>query len=159
MRRRVLPAVLAGVGVVVLVGGCSLLNPGPPRGDDGRVTESTTISARDLLKGDCFTFNSADGGIVAEVTVMPCALEHDYLVIGQGYLTATDIAATGSLQNAVSVACTVPFETFKAGTKSETRPKQEFLVFPESDEPDADQLYSCIATDPDQAATESAPAP
>lgn len=159
MRRRALPAVIAGLGIMVLVSGCSLLNPGPPRGDDGQVTESTTISARDLLKGDCFTFNSADGGIVAEVTVMPCALEHDYLVIGQGYLTATDIAATGSLQNAVSVACAVPFEAFKAGMQGDTRPKQEFLVFAESDEADADQLYSCISTDPDQTATESAPAP
>ncbi len=159
MHRRMLPATVAALGVVTLVAGCSLLNPGPPRGDDGRVTESATISARDLHNGDCFTFNSADGGIVAEVTVMPCSLQHDYLVIGQGYLTVSDIAATGSLQNAVSVACTIPFETFKASVTGDTRPKQEFLVFPETDEPDADQLYSCISTDPDQAATESAPEP
>ena len=159
MRRRILPAAIAALGIATLVSGCALLNPGPPRGDDGRVTESATISARDLHKGDCFTFNSADGGIVAEVTVLPCTLEHDYLVIGQGYLTASDVAATGSLQNAVSVACTIPFETFKASVTGDTKPRQEFLVFAESDEADADQLYSCISTDPDQAATESAPKP
>lgn len=159
MRRRTLPATIAVLGIAAVMSGCSLLNPGPPRDDDGRVTESSTISAQDLKNGDCFTFNSADGGVVAEVTVMPCSLEHDYLVIGQGRLTASDISSAGSLQNAVSVACADTFDAFKAATKGDTKPKQEFLVFPESDADDADQLYSCISTDPDQAATESAPAP
>ncbi len=159
MRRRTLPAGAAVLGIAIMMSGCSLLNPGPPRGDDGRVTESTTISARDLHDGDCFTFNSADGGIVAEVTVMPCSLEHDYLVIGQGTLTTGDISSAGSLQNAVSAACADTFAAFKAATKGETKPKQEFLVFPESDEADSDQLYSCISSDPDQTATESAPTP
>lgn len=159
MRRTMLCAAVAALGVATLVGGCSLLNPGPPRGDDGQVTESATISARDLQDGDCFTFNSADGGVVAEVTVMPCALEHDYLVIGQGTLTASDVASAGSLQNAVSVACADTFEAFKAGVVGDTRPTQEFLVFPESDKTDADQNYSCISSDPDQTATESAPEP
>ena len=159
MRGRTPCAAVAVLGIATLVGGCSLLDPGPPRGDDGQVTESATISARDLQDGDCFTFNSADGGIVAEVTVMPCSLEHDYLVIGQGTLTASDVASAGSLQNAVSVACADTFEVFKAGVTGDVRPQQEFLVFPESDETDADQNYSCISSDPDQTATESAPAP
>jgi hypothetical protein len=159
MRRRTLPAAIAVLGIAAVMSGCSLLNPGPPRDDDGRVTESSTISAQDLKNGDCFTFNSADGGVVAEVTVMPCALEHDYLVIGQGTLTASDVTSAGSLQNAVSVACADTFEAFKAGIVGDTRPTQEFLVFPESDKTDADQNYSCISSDPDQTATESAPAP
>lgn len=159
MLRRTLSAAIAVLGFAVLVSGCSLLNPGPPRDNDGRVTESTTISGRDLHDGDCFTFNSADGGVVAEVTVMPCSLRHDYLVIGQGTLAASDVASTGSLQNAVSVACSDTFAEFKATVTGDTRPKQEFLVFAESDEANADQLYSCISSDPDQTATESAPTP
>ncbi|MBX3092524.1 MAG: hypothetical protein KF801_08430 [Cryobacterium sp.] len=158
MRRKLL--VMASVMSVGLVlGGCSLLNPGPPRDSDGRVTESTTISARDLKDSDCFTFNSADGGIVDQVTVMPCALNHEYIVIGQGKLTPADVSTAGSLQNAVSAACSTIFDTFKAGVKSETRPKQEFLVFPETDKSDSDQLYSCISTDPDQTASATTPAP
>ncbi|GAA3750240.1 hypothetical protein GCM10022239_26930 [Leifsonia bigeumensis] len=159
MRRSTLSAGIAVLAIAGLVSGCSLLNPGPPRDDDGRVTESTTISARDLHEGDCFTFNSADGGVVAEVTVMPCSLQHDYLVIGQGTLTASDVTSAGSLQNAVSVACADTFEVFKAAITGDTRPKQEFLVFAETEEADADQLYSCISTDPDQTTTESAPTP
>ena len=157
--RRGLLTVGTMLGVGLMLGGCALLNPGPPRGDDGRVTESATISARDLHDGDCFTFNSEDGGIVAEVTVMPCSLKHDYLVIGQGTLTSADISTAGSVQNAVSTACATTFDEFKAAVTSDTRPKQQFLVFAKSDAADADQLYSCISTDPDQKATESAPAP
>jgi hypothetical protein len=158
MRRKLLTAVSV-IGVGLVLGGCSLLNPGPPRDSDGKVTESTVISARDLLDGDCFTFNSADGGVVAEVTVMPCSLNHEYLVIGQGTLTTGDVSSAGSLQNAVSVACAGTFDTFKSTVTGDTRPKQEFLVFPETDKPDSDQLYSCISTDPDQSAGAATPAP
>ncbi len=145
-------ALTAMAGVSILLAGCSLLNPGPPRDDNGRVTAATTISARDLLKGDCFSFNSADGSVVAEVTVTPCVNAHDYLVIAQGTLTPAQIASASSLQDAVSSSCAEPFAEFKAAVKSETRPEQQFLVFPESDEEDSDQNYSCISTDPDQAA-------
>src|SRR5690606_36960255 len=92
-----------------------------------------------------------------EVTVMPCAEQHDYLVIQQGTLSPADVAEAGTLQNAVSAACADTFQAYKETVVSDTRPKQEFLVFAESDEPDADHIYSCIATDPDQAVSESAP--
>jgi hypothetical protein len=154
-RAAVLGTALIGTGI--LLAGCSLLNPGAPRDADGNVTEATTISARDLLDGDCFTFNSTDGSVVAEVTVMPCEEQHDYLVIQQGTLSAADVADAGTLQNAVSAACADTFQAFKEAVVSDTRPKQEFLVFAESDEPDADHVYSCIATDPDQTVSESAP--
>ena len=156
MRRKLLSAVSV-IGVGMLLGGCSLLNPGPTRDSNGRVTESTTISARDLTDGDCFTFNSADGGVVAEVTVMPCSVSHEYLVIAQGSLTTGDVSSAGSLQNAVSVACATTFAAFKAAVISDTHPKQEFLVFPETDKADSDQLYSCVSTDPDQGATAPLP--
>ncbi len=149
------------LAIGLLLGGCSLLDSGAQRDSDGRVTESTTISARDLLTGDCFTFNSTDGGIVEEVTVMPCSDKHDYIIIGQGNLTWRDVTTAGSLQNAVSVACSPDFEEFKAATQGDIRPKQEFMVFPESDEPSSDQLYSCMSTDPDQnfVAPEPTPTP
>lgn len=149
MRRNLL---IAGsvLGVAVLLVGCSLLDSGPERNSQGRVTESVTIPARDLVKGDCFTFNSADGGIVEQVTVMPCSDTHDYIIIDQGNLPWRTVSEAGSLQNAVSAACAPEFELFKAAIKGDTRPKQEFMVFPESDEASADQRYSCISTDPDQ---------
>ncbi|MBB5632562.1 hypothetical protein BKA04_000785 [Cryobacterium mesophilum] len=149
--------VVSVMSIALLLSGCSLFNPGPARDSAGRVTESATISARDLTEGDCFTFNSADGGIVDQVTVMPCTLEHDYISIGQGTLTTAEVASAGSLQNAVSAACAPIFDTFKAAVKATAKPKQQFLVFPESDKADSDQLYSCISTDPDQTATASAP--
>lgn len=158
MRRRAL-MVVSVVSVALVLGGCSLLNPGPARDGNGRVTGSSTISARDLTKGDCFTFNSDSGGIVDQVTVMPCSHAHDYLTIGQGTLTPGDIKSAGSMQDAVSAACAPVFDAFKAATKGDTKPKQQFLVFPETDKPDSVQLYSCIATDPDQSATASTPAP
>lgn len=160
MRKRLM-ATVSILGVGLLLGGCSLFDSSVPRGSDGRVTETTTMPARDLLVGDCFTFNSADGAIVEEVTVMPCEETHEYIIIGQGNLTWREVTTAGSLQNAVSVACTEDFETFKAGIKGDIRPKQEFMVFPESDEPSADQLYSCMSTDPDQdyVAPEPTPTP
>lgn len=147
------------VAAGLIVGGCSVLDPGPPRDGDGRVTEAATISARDLQNKDCFTFNSADGGVVELVTVMPCAESHEYLVIAQGTLTTADVSAAGSLQNAVSAACKPSFEEFKSATKGPAKPKQEFLVYPASDEAGADQLYSCIATDPDQDFVATSPSP
>lgn len=150
---------ISAVSVTLAVGGCSLLNSGPPRDSEGRVTQSVTISAQDLQSGDCFTFNSADGSVVEKVTVMPCTEKHDYLIIGQGKLTSKAVAAAGSLQNAVSAACAPVFDIFKASVKGDTRPKQEFLVFPETDEPDSDQLYSCMSTDPDQDYVPPSPTP
>lgn len=147
------------VGIALLAGGCSLLNPGPPRDSAGRIIESVTISAQDLLDGDCFTFNSADGGIVEQVTVMPCSERHDYIIIGQGSLSPRDVASAGSLQNAVSVACASNFDTFTSAVKGDVRPKQEFLVFAETEEPDSNQLYSCMSTDPDQDYVPPAPTP
>lgn len=142
--------VVSAIGLVFLLGGCSLLTSGTPRGSDGRVMESTIISARDLVEGDCFTFNSADGGIVEQVTVMPCSEDHDYIIIGQGNLAWRTVTEAGSLQNAVSTACAPNFGIFKAAIKGDVRPKQEFMVFPETDEASADQIYSCMSTDPDQ---------
>ena len=158
MRRNLL-TIASVFGVGILLSGCSLLNSGPPRDSDGRVTESSMISARDLKDGDCFTFNSTDGTVVEQVTVMPCSESHDYLVIDQGTLTPANVTSAGSLQNAVSVACAPTFDAFKASVTGTTRPKQEFLVFPETDEPDSDQLYSCITTDPDQLANAATPEP
>lgn len=149
MRSKLL-IVASVLGVAVLLSGCSLLDSGPERNSQRRVTESVTIPARDLVEGDCFSFNSADGGIVEQVTVMPCSETHDYIVIGQGNLPWRTISEAGSLQNAISVACAPKFEFFKAAIEGDTRPKQEFMVFPESDKESADQLYSCISTDPDQ---------
>ena len=156
MRKTSLTVILA-LGLALFLGGCSLLNAGTPRGSDGRVTESTVISASDLVEGDCFTFNSADGGVVDEVTAMPCAEPHEYIIIGHGKLSAATVASAGSLQNAVSVACKPNFETFKAAIKGGIRPKQEFMVFPETDEPGSDQFYSCMATDPDQGVIPTTP--
>lgn len=138
------------LGVALLTNGCALLDSGPERNSQGQVSESVTIPARDLLKGDCFTFNSADGGIVEQVTVMPCSEAHDYIIIGQGNLPWRTVSEAGSLQNAISAACAPEFELFKAAIEGDIRPKQEFMVFPESDKASADQLYSCISTDPDQ---------
>lgn len=149
MRNKLL-AIISIVGIGVMMGGCSLLDSGTPRDSDGRVTESAVIPARNLVKGDCFTFNSADGGVVEQVTVMPCAETHDYIIIGQGALAPSTVTSAGSLQNAVSVACVRDFDAFKAATQGDIRPKQEFMVFPETDEPDSNQLYSCMSTDPDQ---------
>ena len=147
------------LSIGVLLGGCSLLDTSTPRDNDGRVTESSTISARDLLKGDCFSFNSADGGVVEQVTVMPCAEDHDYIIIGQGNLSWRDVTTAGSLQNAVSASCASDFEVFTAATQGDTRPKQEFMVFPETDEQHSDQLYSCMSTDPDQSFIPTEPDP
>lgn len=148
--QKTLLMVVSTIGVALLLGGCSLLNPGAPRDSEGRVTENTVISARDLLDGDCFTFNSADGGVVGEVTVMPCTESHAYIIIGHGKLSPATVSSAGSLQNAVSAACKTDFDTFKAAVKGDTKPKQEFMVFAETDKPASDQLYSCISTDPDQ---------
>ena len=147
MRTAPLILTLSLVTAATLLSGCSLLSDGPPRDSNGRVTESATISARDLTVDDCFAFNSVDGSVVSEVTVAPCAGDHTYLVLDRGSLSTADVSAAGSLQNAVSVACSATFATFKEASTAEKKPKQEFLVFPESDETDADVLYSCIATD------------
>lgn len=141
---KILAATLLVAGMLT---GCSLLGNGPTRDSDGRVTEAATISARELQTGDCFTFNSPDGSVVAEVTIVPCTQSHEYLVLEQGSLKPADISSAGSLQNAVSSACSDTFTAFKTASTAQPKPTQEFLVFPKTDKPTSSQLYSCIATD------------
>jgi hypothetical protein len=143
--KRVLSA-LAAVSIGLVLAACA---SGPQRDDSGRVTESATISARDLMPGDCFSFNSPDGSTVGEVTVLPCSDDHDNIVLDEGVLSRGDISDAGSLQNAVNAACETAFTDFKIASTFETRPEQTFMVFPLDDkDADGDQVYTCVSTDP-----------
>lgn len=132
--------------VAVSLSGCSLLGiGGPARDADGRVTEPADIRSTELTVGDCFSF--IDGTDMAESTVVPCDLEHTYVVIGQGSLKQADIDAAGSLQNAVSAACADTFEAFKAEAAEGTKPQQEFVVSTAEEDGEQVTRYSCVATD------------
>jgi len=122
---------------------CGLL--GPSRGDDGRVTETSVIPSKTLLVGDCFTF--VDGSDHAQSTVTPCSQDHAYIVIGQGDLSAAEISTAGSLQVAVSGACSDVFAQFKAAAAEGTKPEQEFIVNVETKDGVDTTHYSCVATD------------
>jgi hypothetical protein len=126
--------------------GCSLLGlDGPPRGDDGQVTETTVIQSTQLLEGDCFTFVDGSNNNKAEVT--PCTEEHKYIVIGQGSLSQSEVDKAGGLQNAVSAACKSSFEEFKAAAAEGVRPEQEFIVSQVTEDDVVTSNYSCVATD------------
>ena len=118
---------------------------GPPRGDDGQVTETTVIQSTQLLDGDCFTF--VEGTDHNKATVTPCSEQHAYIVIGQGELTQAQIDKDGGLQNAVSAACKTAFETFKAAAAEGVRPEQEFIVSHVTEDDVSVTKYSCVATD------------
>lgn len=141
-------AVTALIPVSLLLAGCSIFASGPERGVDGQVLERSELAARDLVVGDCFSFDSPDGSTVAEVFVIPCTEQHDYVVLQQGSLAAGDIASQG-LQRVVSTACEATFDAFKHANTADERPRQQFLLFPLDDnKPDGDHAYSCAATDP-----------
>ncbi|CAN5313327.1 hypothetical protein BH10ACT7_BH10ACT7_13990 [soil metagenome] len=126
--------------------GCSLLGlDGPPRGDDGQVTETTVIKSTQLLEGDCFTFVEGSNANDAEVT--PCSEDHQYIVIGQGSLSQSEVDNAGGLQNAVSAACADTFEAFKAEAAEGVRPEQEFIVSQVTEDDVVTTNYSCVATD------------
>lgn len=126
--------------------GCSLFGPsGPPRGDDGQVTETTVIKSTQLLEGDCFTFVEGSNANDAEVT--PCSKDHQYVVIGQGSLSQSEVDSAGGLQNAVSAACKDTFEAFKAEAAEGVRPEQEFIVSQVTEDDVVTTNYSCVATD------------
>ena len=126
---------------------CSLFGPtGPPRGDDGQVTESAVVPTTELLTGDCFSFVD-EYPDHERVDLVPCADEHGYIVIAQGSLTDGFIADSGGLQNAVSVSCSEPFATFKAGAAEGAKSTQEFLASVETVDGETLTNYSCVATD------------
>lgn len=139
------------IGIVVLLtattllAACSLLNPGPPRGADGRVTEPTLTTSRYLAVGDCFSF--VDDADLSQVEVTPCSLKYTYVVIGQGTMTPDEADAAGGTQNAVSAACADAFTAFKEAAAEGVKPEQEFIVALR--EVDGEQVlaYSCVATD------------
>lgn len=138
---------LAAVAVlaVTTLSGCSLLGlGGPERGSDGRVTAASEIDSTTLLRGDCFSF--VEGTDLARADVMPCSDPHDYVVIGDGTLTASEVATAGGMQNAVSVACTKPFESFKKRAPAGSKPEQQFIVSPQEKDGKAFTLYLCVAT-------------
>ena len=114
-------------------------------GSNSEADRSASCRSTELLVGDCFSF--IEGSNMARATVVPCDAEHTYLVIGQGTLNEDDIDAAGGLQNAVSVACASPFETYLATAAEGAKPTQEFVV--STTEEDGVQVtrYSCVTTD------------
>ena len=149
MSHRIRSAALAAalLAAIAVLTSCSLFGPaGPPRGDDGQVTSTVVAPTTDLLTGDCFSFHE-DYPEHERVTLTPCTDEHGYIVIAQGSLTDGFIADSGGLQNAVSVSCSEPFATFKAGAAEGTKPTQEFLASVETVDGETITNYSCVATD------------
>lgn len=142
-------AVTALVTSITLLSGCSLLDAlydeGPPRDEQGAVTEEKVVPATTLRVGDCFSF-LADGTL-ANVTAIPCASEHTYVVIEQGELTAAEVDRAGGMQNAVSAACGPAFDTFKASATPGMKPELEFLVANLEHDGQTWSAYSCVATD------------
>ena len=138
---------LALLPATAVLASCSLFGPtGPPRGDDGQVTQSVVVPTTDLLTGDCFSFHE-DYPEHERVTLTPCTDEHGYIVIAQGSLTEGAIADAGSLQNAVSSNCAESFSVFKAAAVEGAKPTQEFLVSESTVEGETLMNYSCVATD------------
>jgi hypothetical protein len=146
-RNRSVAAALVLVASAAALTSCSLFGPtGPPRGEDGQVTESAVVPTTELLTGDCFSFVDEYPNH-ERVDLVPCADEHGYIVIAQGELTASAIDDAGGLQNAVSANCSEPFATFKAAAAEGTKPTQEFLVTESTVEGSTLTNYSCVATD------------
>ena len=146
-RIRTAVAALVMVAVAMTLTACSLFAPsGPPRGDDGQVTDAIVAPTTDLLTGDCFSFVD-DYPNHERVNLVPCADEHGYIVIGQGDLTVAQIDEAGGIQNAVSSNCSEPFATFKAAAVEGAKPTQEFLVTEATEEGVTITSYSCVATD------------
>jgi hypothetical protein len=138
---------VALVAAATVLTSCSLLGPsGPPRGDDGQVTESSVVPTTELLTGDCFSYVE-EYPDHERINLVPCADEHGYIVIAQGALTDQDVADAGSLQNAVSANCSEPFEIDKAAAVEGAKPTQEFLVTVSTVEGETLQNFSCVATD------------
>ena len=138
---------LALIAATTVLASCSLFGPsGPPRGDDGQVTESIVVPTTELLTGDCFSFVE-EYPDHERINLVPCADEHGYIVIAQGSLTDTFIADAGGTQNAVSASCSEPFATFQAAAVEGANPTQEFLVTEATIDGEKLTNYSCVATD------------
>ncbi len=151
MRSRVVRAgaIVVAAACAALLSGCSvfdaLYDQGPPRDDDGSITDTKVVPATTLLVGDCFSF--LDDGTLVDVTAIPCSDEHGYIVIGQGELTRHDVDVAGGMQNAVSAACAPDFDTFKASAAEGAKPELEFLVANLEHDGQTWSAYSCVATD------------
>ena len=146
-RSRSFSASLTLIAVAGALTSCSLFGPsGPPRGDDGQVTEATVVPTTQLLTGDCFSFVD-EYPAHERINLQPCTEEHGYIVIAQGSLTDEYIADAGGLQNAVSANCSESFATFKAAAVEGAKPTQEFLVTEATIDGEKLMNYSCVATD------------
>jgi hypothetical protein len=144
-RRRV-GAVALAFAAASLLSACSLFESGPPRDEDGQVTEAVVVPTPDLLTGDCFSFLD-EYPQHERVNLVPCSDEHGYVVIAEGALTDAFIAEAGGVQNAVSAECHEPFEVFKAAAAEGSKPVQEFLVSAETVDGEKLTNFSCVATD------------
>ena len=113
----------------------------------GQVTDRALIASAQLLPGDCFSPASGDGDL-AKVEIIPCADMHDYVVLDQGSLSASDILSAGTLQNAVSASCAETFTAFTETLAEGSTSTQEFMVMPKTVDGVVTQAYSCIATMP-----------
>jgi len=148
---RTAAVILTVLASTLALTGCNAV--APTRDADGRVVATISMPSTEMVVGDCFSF--VDGSNHAMASVTPCAEEHSYIVIGQGSLTEQAVTDAGSMQNAVSAACTEPFGTFVATVTEGTKPEQEFIVSKPEDSKATN--YSCLATD--TAMVDAAPTP
>ncbi len=133
--RRPIATVAAALIVGAALTGCSAINSflhdtfpdqfGPQRDAEGRVSAAVDAHVTYLETGDCFSF--VDPADRTEVTIIPCAQEHAFEVIGQGEVTLQEEKTLG-IQTAVSAKCAEPFATFKAAAPEGSQPDQEFLI-------------------------------
>jgi len=143
---RATTATFVSLAALVTLSGCSLLDPGVARDDNGQVLESAVIGSTQLLVDDCFSF--VDGSELSEAEVVPCGIDHSHIVIGRGELSKDAIAEAGGLQNAVSSACSETFTAYKETVVDGERPDQEFIISEHTtDDGIVVTAYACIATD------------
>jgi hypothetical protein len=128
------------VASAMLLSGCAAT-----RDADGHVLRTMVLSSADMAVDDCFSF--VDPTNVAQAEVTPCDQVHTHIVIGRGSLSEQAITQAGSLQNAVSQACSDEFKAFKSDAPAGVKPELQFVVTSGQKDGAAVKNYSCVATD------------
>ena len=109
-RRRRIPWVAIGIGVLAIGSVAYGLISAAQRDDSGQITSSGSIHWTELVAGDCFDFG--DGEEVNAVAAVPCADAHTYEVFFVGSLPDGDYPSVDEVDAFAEGLCTPAFETY-----------------------------------------------
>lgn len=141
---------------IPIVGGAVLFGvlSAAPRGEDGSLTGSGSLSVDDLRAGDCF--NTGEETEISDVDGVPCDEPHAYEVFAVVRHEAAAFPSDAEMDQVFQSRCVAPFEAYVDAPYATSEIYGSMITPSEESWSDGDRTFVCVLYDPEnEALTES----